>query len=177
MKNLTNGKVRYAIKFIDPLTGLLETTFTEITTSDAGAIEITPEFAPNIESDAIYGSVRNRQRNTHKGEENYSFVLKPDVDSPLYEKLWAIHNLGTTSMDLENGLEMKSLRPMDATIGREQHYPQVSLSITEFGGGEASATEQVSFTVHVDAKDPIITDDIALADWPNAVIPLVVKTK
>lgn len=67
-------------------------------------------------------------------------------------------------MDLENGLEMKSLRPMDSTIGREQHYPQVSLSITEFGGGEASATEQVSFTVHVDAKDPIITDDIALAD-------------
>lgn len=53
MQTVTNGDIRYALKFIDPLTGILETTFTELSTSDTGTIEVTPELAPVLESDAI----------------------------------------------------------------------------------------------------------------------------
>lgn len=166
MKNIINGNVRYAIKFIDPLTGLPDAEFTEITLDNCGLIEMTPEFGPVIESDAIFGKKRNRQKNVHKGEENYSAVAKPDVDSALYEKLWTIHNIDSVSVDLENGLEMKSLRTIDETTGREQHWNKVSISITEFGG-EAAASEQVAFTVHIDSNGPVVTDITDISTWPN----------
>lgn len=172
MQTVTNGDIRYALKFIDPLTGILETTFTELSTSDTGTIEVTPELAPVLESDAIWGTKRNRQRNTHKGEEKLNFVMKCDISSQVYEKLWTIHNLGEGSFDLENGLEFKELHPFAATVGQstEKFWSRVSIAITQWGGGDASASEQIAFSILIDACDPEMTE-VDPVGWPGIPTP------